>query len=295
MAPRSLVMTRLMLKAARNPVLRTPATIGLDFENVAFKATDGVDLVGWFIPATAAGKEKSVRGPVVMWVHGWMWNRIGNVAGKVPFVDRDVDFLPATRALHDAGYHVLLFDLSNHGESGSRLPATYGPREARDYCGAVNYLRGRPDVDGNRIGVIGTSMGGNIAIYGTPQCQPIKAVLAVQPVIQGHFNRKFARLELGPLGPAMSKSADLIYLLMGAPTPSQHNPVIPARQLGNTLVKYVQGTGDPWGTMADVEAMHAVTPNTVPLVRYPSTDRYEGYSYISNKVPEVVEFFSANL
>ena len=29
-----------------------------------------------------------------MWVHGWLWNRVGNVAGRVPFVDRDVDFLP---------------------------------------------------------------------------------------------------------------------------------------------------------------------------------------------------------
>ena len=75
-------------------------------------------------------------GPVVVFVHGWLWNRLGNVAGRVPFTDRDVDFLPATKALHDAGYHVLLFDLRHHGESGrGRAPLTYGPREARD-CSA---------------------------------------------------------------------------------------------------------------------------------------------------------------
>ena len=208
---RMMQMTQLMLKAARNPVLRTPATVGLKWEDVVFKATDGVDIKGWFIP-----RKESGRGPVVLFVHGWLWNRIGNVSGKVPFVDRDVDFLPATRALHDAGYHVLLIDMSNHGESGSRLPVTYGPWETRDYIGAVNYLRARPDVDGNRIGVIGCSMGGNIAIYGTPQCQPIKAILAIQPAILPNFNRNFARQELGPLGPMMVKSSDIMYLLMGA-------------------------------------------------------------------------------
>src|SRR4051812_35587753 len=123
-------LTKLMVKAARNPAQRTPASVGLTkFEEVSFKASDGVDLRGWFIP----GKDVTGRGPVVIWIHGWMWNRIGNVAGKVPFVDRDVDFLPTTRALHDAGYHVLMFDLSNHGDSGSRLPVTYGVWEARDY------------------------------------------------------------------------------------------------------------------------------------------------------------------
>jgi uncharacterized protein len=285
----------MMLEAARNPVLRTPASVGLEFESVTFEAADGVDLRGWFIPAKPAENQKSMRRPVVVWVHGWMWNRIGNVAGNVPFVDRDVDFLPPTRALHDAGLHVLLFDVSNHGESGSRIPATYGPWEARDYVGAINYLRTRPDVDGNRIGVIGTSAGANIALYGTPLCQPIKAILAIQPNIQRNFNRNFARRELGPLGPALAKSTDLLYLLIGAPLPSRHDPVIPARQLGNTLVRYVQGTGDPWGTMEDVEAMQAATPNTLPVVRFPSAGRYEGYHYISERVSDVVDFFTANL
>ena len=46
-----------------------------------------------------------------------MWNRLGNVAGQTAVPDRDVDFLPATKALHDAGYHVLPYDWRGHGES----------------------------------------------------------------------------------------------------------------------------------------------------------------------------------
>ena len=39
---------------------------------------DGVDLKGWFIPSGQA------PGPAVVLIHGWMWNRLGNVAGQVP-------------------------------------------------------------------------------------------------------------------------------------------------------------------------------------------------------------------
>lgn len=287
-----LVLTRLMLNAARNPVDRTPAEIGLAFEDAAFKATDGVDLRGWFIPA---GGDASTPGPVVVFVHGWLWNRLGNVAGKVPFTDRDVDFLPATRALHDAGFHVLLMDLSNHGESGSRLPVTYGVWEARDFAGAVAYLRSRPDVDPDRIGALGCSMGGNTVMYGTPDCQPVKAILAVQPAILPNFNRNFARAELGPLGPAMMKPVDLYYLAKKAPLPSKHNPAIPAKQLGPTVVRYVQGTGDPWGTLADVQEMATATPHALPVVEYPSAGRYEGYRYVTEKPDEVAGFFQEYL
>jgi dienelactone hydrolase len=290
---RMLEMTRLMLKPGRAPLLRTPESIGLAYENVSFKATDGVEIRAWFIPGKGAAK--GVRGPVVAFVHGWLWNRTGNVAGKVPFVDRDVDFLPATRALHDAGYHVLLMDVSNHGESGTRFPLTYGPLEARDFIGAVNYLRARPDVDSDRIGAVGCSMGGNTIIYGTPECQPVKALLAIQPAVLPHFNANFARKELGPLGPLMVKSTDLLYLLVGAPLPSRHNPAIPARRLGKTVVQYVQGTGDPWGTMEDVENMAAATPNALPVVKYPSAGRYEGYRYINEAVDDVAAFFKAHL
>lgn len=172
---------------------------------------------------------------------------------------------------------------------------TSGPWEARDFIGAVNYVRARPDVDGDRIGAVGCSMGGNTVLYGTPECQPVKAILAIQPAVLPNFNRNFARKELGPLGPAMVKSTDLLYLMMGAPLPSRHNPAIPAKRLGATMVQYVQGTGDPWGTMADVESMAAATPNAHPVVRYPSAGRYEGYRYINEAVDDVTVFFTAHL
>ena len=290
-ATKPLVLTKLMLVAARTPLRQTPADAELAYEDVEFPATDGVKLSGWFIPREADGP-----GPVVAFVHGWLWNRLGNTAGRVPFTDRDVDFLPATKALHDAGYHVLLFDVRHHGQSArGRAPLTYGPRETRDFVGAVNYLRSRPDVEGERIGAVGTSMGGNIVIYGTPQCQPVKALLAIQPTKLHQFNTNFARDELGRLGPASLAPVDWLYRALRLPPPSKHDPGTVAPQLDGTVVQYVQGTGDPWGTMEIVEAFAAATPNALPVVRFPSTGRYEGYRYISERVDDVVGFFREHL
>src|SRR3954452_13957661 len=171
MAFRPLLMTKLMLRGHRAPLTRTPEAAGLEYEDVGFTTSDGVDLKRWFIPAGDSA-------PAVLWVHGWMWNRLGNVAGQTVVPDRDVDFLPAIKALHDAGYHVLTYDWRRHGESeDGRGPLTYGPVEARDFVAAVAYLRGRPEV--GDIGVVGTSAGGNIALYGAPDAQPIRAMFII--------------------------------------------------------------------------------------------------------------------
>jgi len=287
------VMTKLMLNARRAPLTRTPAEAGLEYENAAFVAADGVGLKGWFIPSGAEG-----RSPAVAFVHGWMWNRLGNVAHQVKgLADADVDFLPAAKALHDAGFGVLLFDVRWHGESerGSK-PLTYGPLEARDYIGAVRYLRSRPDVDGERIGAIGTSMGGNIVIYGTPEVQPIKALMAIQPTRLAVFNSNFMRTEMGPLGPPMTKPMELVYAALRAPRPGKHDPAVPARTLGDTVVQYVQGTGDPWGEMGIVEEFASVTPgNAGPVIKFPSPGRYEGYGYVSAHADDIAAFFKQHL
>ena len=287
-----LKLTRLMLFARRAPIDRTPAEVDLDYEDVSFKAGDGVGLKGWFIPAGTDGPA-----PAIVFVHGWMWNRLGNVAGQAPVDDRDVDFLPAAKTLHDAGFHVLMYDVRKHGESeaGPGL-VTFGPLEKRDFTGAVAYLRSRPDVDGQRIGSLGVSMGGTIALYGAPDCQPIKAILALQPAKVTTFNRNFCREEFGAIGPVINAPVEYIYRAWRMTPPSQQDPGAPAKLLDGTVVKYVQGTGDRYGTMEDVETFAAGTPNVDgPVVRFPSTGRYDGYRYVSERRDEIADFFTRHV
>ena len=290
-----LALTRLMMVGAHHAPDRTPADLGLAHAEVEFASLDGVPLRGWFVTPPRVEGEPVPLGPAVVVVHGWLWNRLGNVAGLAPFADRDVDFLPATRALVDAGVSVLLFDLPNHGLSGDRRPVTFGLREADDVVAAVEHVRAREGVDPARVGILGCSMGGNAAIYAVPRCQPVGAVLAIQPAVVSHFNAHFSRDELGPLGPLLSRSMDLVYRVLRAPVPSTENPAVPARELGDTVVRYVQGTGDQWGSMDDVRSMVAATPRALPLVEYPSTDRYSGYRYVTEQPDLVAEFFATHL
>ena len=284
-------LATLGFRGQRLPVSTTPAAVGLRYEAVSFRATDGVPLRGWFIPAGA-----SSPAPTIIWVHGWLWNRAGNVAGRVPFRDRDVDFLPATRALRDAGFNILMFDLSNHGESGKRLPLTHGPWEARDFVGAVRYVRSRADVDTERIGAIGMSAGGNTVFYGTPHCQPIRAVLAVQPTKVPRFNARFSLDEIGVLGPLIAASADIVNVILRAPRHRDHDPAAPLADLDRTIVQFVQGAGDPWGELSVVEGFSAATPGTLGVHIHPSgSGRYEGYRYVSDEVEQVVAFFTRHM
>jgi alpha-beta hydrolase superfamily lysophospholipase len=206
--------------------------------------------------------------------------------------------MPAAKALHDAGFNVVLFDLRHHGESESaRTLMSYGPIEARDFVAAVNYARSRPDVDGQRIGAFGISMGGNIALYGIPDCQPVKALLALQPTKLTIFNTNFCLTEFGRFGPILMKPVELLYRLMRQPLPSRQDPAIPASRIGKgTIVKYVQGTGDPWGTIPAVEGFAAATPVVDgPVIQFPSDGRYDGYRYMVDRADEVAGFFTKHV
>ena len=62
----------------------------------------------------------------------------------------------------------------------------------------------------------------------------------------------------------MVKPIDWMYAAMRAPRPSKADPAVPARLLTDTMVKYVQGTGDPWGTMQNVQDMVDASPAPSP-------------------------------
>ena len=79
--------------------------------------------------------------------------------------------------LTEAGYHVLVFDHRAHGHSGGRV-TTLGPREVEDLRGAVAYLRSRPDIDPERIGAIGCSMGSAVVIGAAAKDPAIQAIVA---------------------------------------------------------------------------------------------------------------------
>jgi uncharacterized protein len=283
---------RYMISPPRQRLWATPADAGLNYEKIEFPARDSYRLSGWFIPA------KAEKRPTIILLHGWPWNRLGNAAddalsdisGSAP-----VDFLRLAFTLHHAGYHLLMFDLRNHGESMTAAPVTFGLLESNDLLGALDYLSGRDDVDQARIGAMGFSMGANTVLYSLPYTKRIRAAVLVQPTSAKPFARRFAYDLLGPLSKLVLPLVDLIYTAFYGLHLGAIEPLLVAPGAGNTPILYVQGKGDRWGSLANVQQMAAVTPGAVEPLFVDSVHRFGGYQYLIDNPRPALQFFREQL
>jgi fermentation-respiration switch protein FrsA (DUF1100 family) len=168
----------LLTAPASQPIGELPND--LPGESVQFSSGSGSTIHGWFIPGQNQG------GAVVL-MHGVRGNR--------------TSMLERARFLSHAGYAVLLFDFQAHGESPGKQ-ITFGYLESRDARAAVSFLRTR--APGERIGVIGVSMGGAAALLATPPLEADALVLEmVYPTIDQAIEDRLA-IRLGKLGRAIA-------------------------------------------------------------------------------------------
>lgn len=159
-----------------------PARIGappvaLGAVPVSFASGSGSQVHGWF----AAGRPGV---GAVLLLHG-------------VHADRRA-MIPRARFLHDRGYAVLLPDFRAHGESTGDH-TTFGVLESRDALAAMCLLHEL--APGERVGVIGVSLGGAAALLG-PSPLPADAMVleSVYPTID-LAARDRLRAWLGPVGP----------------------------------------------------------------------------------------------
>lgn len=135
---------------AQHGVGAAPADIKAD--NIEFLSTSGSLLHGWIA--------RGIPGQgVVILLHGVHADRRSQ--------------LKRMRLLLDASYTVLAFDFQAHGESPGRR-ITFGHLEALDAAAAVKYSQ--QTFPGERIGVIGESLGGAAALL-APQPLPVDAMV----------------------------------------------------------------------------------------------------------------------
>lgn len=135
---------------------QTPTDRGIAFEDVTFVTADGTRLSAWYMP--------SRNGAAVVLRHGATSTRS--------------DTLDEAVVLARHGYGVLATDARGHGRSGG-VAMDWGWHGDLDTGAAVTYLARRPDVDVDRIAVIGLSMGGEEAL----------GAAAVDPRIRGSSPR----------------------------------------------------------------------------------------------------------
>ena len=125
--------------------------LGATPENIAFTTSDRLRLEGWFVPSR-------------------------NGATVIVFPGRSGPQKQA-RMLIRHGYGVLLFDRRGEGASEGD-PNAFGWVGDRDLHAAAAFLRGRPDVDPERIGAIGLSVGGEMLIHAAAHSDAFKAIVS---------------------------------------------------------------------------------------------------------------------
>lgn len=121
-----------------------PAPREMHAVDVAIPSGDGIVLRGWFVAGSPG------CGAIAL-LHGVHADR--------------TSMLGRARWLAQAGYAVLLIDFRGHGESGGGA-ITFGLRESADARAAIEALRSH--APGERVGVIGASMGGAAIVLAHP-------------------------------------------------------------------------------------------------------------------------------
>jgi pimeloyl-ACP methyl ester carboxylesterase len=137
----------------RLPILVTPSEMGINYEEVYFLTEDNIQIKGWYIPST--------NGATILGVHGLNGNRTHT--------------MPYMKILVEHGYGMLLIDLRAHGESGGDVFAAAWDSD-QDVLAGLDYLKGRSDIDMERIGALGLSAGAHAVLYAAAKTEDIKAL-----------------------------------------------------------------------------------------------------------------------
>jgi len=186
-------ISNMMIKPGKAPVFENPEQYGLDYEDVTFDTKDGVTLSGWIVKG---GTDK-----VIIQSHfGVQCSRSGfTIEGKGMMEkmlwNKDIHFLNQAKYLVDAGYTVLMYDLRNHGESGSAEEEwiTWGLEERKDVIAAVEFMSNHEVYKDANIGLLSICMGAasTTFAYGMEEDLQantnIKSMIAVQPLTYDFF------------------------------------------------------------------------------------------------------------
>ncbi len=162
----------------------------LNPESVTFPTRDGIVLAGRFFP----GSSKTT----IILSHG--------------YGDDQDQMIPWANFLNRAGFSVFTYDMRERGQSGGDA-VTLGAKEQIDLVSAVDYLVTRPDVDKDRIGALGVSLGASVTILAAARDPRIAAIVddsgfaAASNVISTSFE-KFLHFPAFPFAPVTVKFAE---------------------------------------------------------------------------------------
>lgn len=279
-----------------SPIMKTPKEYGLDYEDVKFKAEDGVELAAWFMPAEGSDK-------LIICNHPATLSRYGFPGSKEPwsnFQDIEVQFGNVYKALHDAGYNVFTYDFRNHGESASVEDHAWGQgfgNEYKDVIGAFDYIKSQDNLKEMTIGLFNPCAGGNAAITAMTQrpeyFEEVKALVCAQPASINVMSKvALDGMGLGDHADVLSEEIQKIRgLKLGEMTPHLYakNVKMP------TYI--VQNRDDVWTVPSDVQttfdSLTSLKEEDKKLhwIEEGDTRRFIGYNYFGENPETMIEWF----
>lgn len=184
------------------------------YEDVRFQSADGTELHAWWIPAQSDElRDNQGRAPTVVHSHG----NAGNISRHEEFV----------AWLAPEGFNVLLFDYRGYGRSGKQQGLRKRADFVADTVASIDAALARDDVDPDRVGMLGLSLGACMALNASVEREQVRCVVecAGFSTWQGVFS-DYA----GPLGPMMVGPG--------------HDPADAASRLGDRPLLIVHGKRD---------------------------------------------------
>ena len=279
----------------RLPVLRTPDEYGIEYEEVSFQTADGIEVSGWFMRGSS--------NRVVISNHFSPGNKYG-FAGHKEGLDFaggfEVNFLPRYKALVDAGYSVLAYDLRSHGGSGDGDGAISGVGyyEWREVLASLDYVRGREDTKDDEISLMSMCMGAN-ATFNAMDKHPeafkgVASMIAIAP-LKGRtsIERNCERMQI-PVDEGVD-AFEPIYNGITGLTVDDHD-IIPKAASINVPTFFFQVRDDTNSRWTDVQEMYELVPVDDKKIEYLEGTpwRFQGYNYFSDNPAEMIEWFDAH-
>ncbi len=286
-------LSRTIIYLDRQPVPKTPKDYGLKFENIDFKAADGVNLKGWLIPSNSS--------KLIVLTHVGGLTRYGSTTTYGIFsklFNKEIEFLKIAQHLHNAGYSVLMFDFRNHGESDPSLnggKAGIGLEEYQDVLAAMDFIRKDDKLKNFSVGFVSFCMGANstiVAMSKEPEkFQNTKCLVAVQPISMQVFVRSYLKKRFSTLGSVLL--FPLIKLFVNLQSKYALQEMSPAKFVQDLKVPifYVQTRNDPWTELDDILGFYKNTPTEKEFFWLEKLNhRFQGYQYFGEHPEKMLQW-----
>ena len=242
---------------------RAPSDLDVPVEEVRFRSEDGTELHGWLL---RPGEDRAAVGTVVHF-HG----NARNLTAHVGLVDW----------LAGRGFNVFLFDYRGYGKSDGR-PKRSGV--IADSKAALTYIRGREDIDSDRLLVLGQSLGGACALaaLGEGSTEGVRAV-AIDSSFLSY--RNVANSVLG--GTFLTKP--LVWLTVT----SDHDPEDSLAELEGIPLLFIHGDADGLVRISNGLELFEAAPEPKRFLKVPGARHLHAIE--GETKDQLVKFFSEAL